>query len=321
MDSTIDALPRVLRELQADGRESYTRIADRLGMSRRQVTQIVQEAIERGEVHITASVSPDLLGVECLAYLQISVDGPVAPLREALVAMPETSFVSETSGATPLDAELRVGADPHLRATMDRIRALPGVREIQAHLYESIEVNLYSPLRTGRTTFDVDAADLSIVRALRDDGRASFLELGQAAGISPSGARLRLRRLIAQGALKVVGIPLRGKRSGPAPIGIGLSIRGPLDVPLARVRALEPEFLSVTVGEFDMIAMVTADNTADLLAWMEEVRSIPGVVNTSSWSHLRIAKEQYGHGHSLEPFTPVGKGAAIWGENPSHDER
>lgn len=300
MDPTTQLLPRVLRELQANGRESYTRIAERLGVSRRQVTQLVHEALESGEVRITASVSPDLLGVERLAYLQISVDGPVAELCKTLAAMPETTFVSETSGVTPLDAELRVGADPHLRQTMDIIRALPGVRDIRSHLYESIEVNLYSPLRTGRTGFSVDAADLAMVRKLRSDGRASFLELGQAAGISPSGARLRLRRLISHGALKVVGIPLRGRRSGPAPVGIGISVTGPLDAPLEAVRALEPEFLSVTVGDYAMIAMFSANSTEELLATMDRVRSIPGVVGAASWSHLRIAKEQYGDEEELE---------------------
>lgn len=295
MEPRPDSLPRVLHELQKNGRESYTRIAERLGLTRRQVTQIVQDAIARGEVHITAAVNPDLLGVERLVYLQLSIEGPVAPVRDILVSMPETMFVSETSGSTPLDAELRVGPDPQLRETVDHIRSLPGVRDVRSHLYESIEVNLYSPIRTGRTDFVVDAADVAIVRTLMRDGRASFQELGLAAGISPSGARLRLQRLISHNAVKIVGLPLPGERSGPPSVGMGIRVRGPLEIPLEQIRALDPEFLSVTIGEFNMIVMFNATTTEDLLALMDAVRSIPEVTFSTSWTHHRIAKEQYGH--------------------------
>jgi len=298
-DDSAEIRPRILDALRSNGRESYSRIASRLGITRRQVTHVVQRAIEQGELRLTVSISPELLGLERFAYLQLQTDGSIHPIREALTAMPETTFVADISGAYAIDAEIRVGPDPHLRETVDTIRGLPGVREVRTHLYESIEINLYSPLRTGRTGFEIDDADRSIVQRLQQDGRASFRELGDAAGISPSGARLRLERLTRHGAVKVVGIPVRGTRSEIPSLGIGIHARGRLEDAIAHVRALGPEFLAVTVGDYDLIATLSADNPEELLDLVDRLRRDEEISSIETWANLRIAKEQYGEGDRI----------------------
>lgn len=304
---TADVRLGVLRELRDNGRASYARIAERLGVTRRQVTQTVQGALDRDELRLAVSISPDLMGLERFAYLQIAVDGPVAPVRDALVAMPETTFVAVISGGFALDAEIRVGADPHLRQTVDAVRSLPQVLNIRTHIYESIEVNLFSPLWARRTRFQVDDADRAIVRHLQVDGRASFRELGAAAGVSPSGARLRFERLVENGAIKVVGIPVRGTHLTGASLGVGIHVHGRIDDAVARVRALEPEFLAVTVGTFDMIATVSTDSTEELLEVVDRLRGFDEVSGLESWSNLRIVKEQYGEGDRLSASPRTGR--------------
>ncbi|MFF1540281.1 Lrp/AsnC family transcriptional regulator [Microbacterium sp. NPDC058269] len=291
--------PQVLAALREDGRASYTRIAQSLGVTRRRVTQIVEHAVERHEVVFTVSVSPDLLALQRFAYTQLRLDGPVSPVRDALIAMPETTFVADISGEAPIDAEIRVGADPHLRRTLDRIRCLPGVRDLQTHLYESIEINLYSPLRTGRTAFRLDAVDRAIVRRLQIDGRASFLELGEAAGISPSGARLRLHRLVHHDAVKVVGIPVRHHSPDVLTLGVGIRVRGEVATALEHVRSLSPEFLAVTIGEYELIATLTAESVDGLLQLSDRLRASPQIAGMRTWTNLRTVKEEYGRGDRL----------------------
>ncbi|WP_053353966.1 Lrp/AsnC family transcriptional regulator [Leucobacter musarum] len=300
---------RVLRGLRENGRASYSRIAEELGVSRRQVTHIVQHAMARGELRLAVSISPDLLGLERFAYLQLSVSGPIAPVRAALAAMPESTFIADISGHYSIDVEVRVGADPHLRDTVDLVRELPGVQEVRTHLYESIEVNRYSPLRTGRTTFAVDDADRAIVQHLQRDGRASFRELGDAAGISPSGARLRFERLTRNGAVKVVGIPVRGALTSVTgdgsdhletpSLGVGVQIRGRIADALASVRTLDPEFVAVTVGDYDLIVTLSADGYEELLDLADRLRTLPEVARIETWANLRIVKEQYGEGDRI----------------------
>lgn len=291
--------PRVLHALREDGRASYTRIAESLGVTRKRVTQIVQWALDHDEVVITVSVSPDLLALERFGYVQLHLDGPIAPVRAALVAMPETTFVADISGDAPIDAEIRVGADPHLQQTLDAIRSLPGVRDIRTHLYESIEINLYSPLRTGHTGFRLDAVDRAIVRHLQADGRASHRELGAAAGISASGARLRLNRLMRHDAVKVVSIPVRRDSPDVPTLGVGIHVRGQRDAALEYVRSLEPEFLATTLGEFDLIATISGDSIDGLLDVADQLRASRQIAGIRTWTNLRTVKEEYGRGDRL----------------------
>lgn len=308
-DESAEIRPRILDALRSNGRESYSRIASRLGTTRRVVTHVVQRAIEQGELRLTVSISPDLLGLERFAYLQLRTDGSIRSIRAALIAMPETTFVADISGPHAIDAEIRVGRDPHLRDTVDAIRTIPGVREVRTHLYESIEVNLYSPLRTGRTGFDIDDADRRIVQRLQEDGRASFRELGDAAGISPSGARLRLERLMRHGAVKVVGIPVRGRRSELPSLGVGIRAHGRLEDAIAHLKTLEPEFLAVTIGDYDLIATLSADNPEELLDLVDRLRCHDEIASIETWANLRIAKEQYGEGDRIGSGIPSGVSA------------
>ncbi|KAM9863511.1 Lrp/AsnC family transcriptional regulator [Leucobacter sp. BZR 635] len=290
---------RVLDELRANGRASFAHIAAKHGTTRRFVSSVVQSALENEELRITVSISPDLLGLERFAYVQIALDGPIAEARDALIAMPETTFIAEITGSYALDAELRAGADPHLRDTVDYIRQLPHVRELRIHHYDSIEINLYSPIRTGRTSFVVDNSDRAIIRHLQRDGRATFRELGEAAAISASGARLRLARLTNHGAVKVVGIPTRGSHAATLTVGAGIQVRGPLAAAIERVRELGPEFLAVSSGGYDLIATLSGGSHDEILRLTDRLRSHPEVSRVDTWANLRMLKEQYGEGDLL----------------------
>lgn len=206
--------------------------------------------------------------------------------------MSETIFVADIIGDFPIDVEIRGGADPRLQQTFDRIRMLPNVRDVPTHLYESIEKNLYSQLRTDRAKFRLDAIDRAIVRQLQVDGCASLSELSQAAGISPSGARLR--RFTQHDAVKIVGTPAR--RTGPEQLtlGVGIRIRGDLDAALQIVRSLDPEFLAVAIGQFELIATLDANSVDGLIELADRLRASPEIVDIRTRTNLRTSRRSMG---------------------------
>lgn len=289
----------MLRALQEDGRASYSRLATQLGLSRRHVTQIVQHAIDTNELRLTVSISPDLLALERFAYLQVAVEGAVDPVRRALVELPETTFVADVAGTFPIDVEVRVGADPHLSEVLGAITEIPGVRSLRTHLYESIEVNRYSPLRMGHTDFKVDAADRAIIGHLQRDGRASFRELGESAGLSAGGARLRFERLTTAGAVKVVAMPVRDHQRETPSIGMGIRTRASTAAAIELLRALEPEFLATTIGSYNFVATFSRESAQELIAVTDRLREDPMVTAIEAWANLRVLKEQYGEGDRL----------------------
>lgn len=287
---------RVLQEFHENGRASYARVAVELGVPRSVVVQTVQGAIDRGELRLAVSLSPNLLGLNRSAYVQVGLDGAAAPARDELVRMPETTFVADVAGPYPLDVELRVDSDRHLRDTLERITLLPGVRDLRTHLYERIEVNQYSPLRTERSALRLDDVDRRLIRGLQENCRASFRELGEAAGLSASGARLRYERLTKHRAVKVVGIPVRGDRSETPSLGVGIRTRGRIADLLPELRALNPEFLAVCLGGYDFIATLSGGSAMQLLDATDRLRSLEAISTVDVWANLRIVKEQYGDG-------------------------
>lgn len=300
VDSTqTEIRSRVLQKLRENGRASFSQIATQLEVPRNQVAGIIQEALDQGEFRVTVSLSPDLLGIERFAYLQLDVASQLDHVRAALIDMPETTFVADITGPRAVDAEIRVGPDPHLRETINFIKSLEGVRRVHTHLYESIQINEHSPIRTGSTPFRIDRADRDIIRVLQQNGRATFQDMAEAARISPSGARLKLQRLIVSGAVKIVGIHARSKRHTTQSIGVGIRIRGDVNQALSKVSALGPEFLAIALGEFDFIATFASDTSDRLLELCDCLRALPCVESLDTWANIRMLKEQYGEGDQL----------------------
>ena len=294
-----EAKQEVLQELRDNGRASFVHIASAVGLTRHQVASVVQSALARDEIRLKVSVRPDVLGIERFAYLQIAVSGPAQPVREALTEMPETAFVADVTGHFSLDAEIRVGPYPSLRNTIDRVLQLPGVTGVRSSIYEAIISNRFSPLQTSTTPFALDSVDRSIISFLQNDVRATYREIGDATRLSPSGARLRVERLIASGIIKPVGIPVRTGNPTAPTLGVGIQAGVPVEELSPQLTALDPEFLAIATGAYDFIATISAPSAGELADTVEKLRCLPGVSNVDSWANLRIVKEQYGESDAL----------------------
>lgn len=296
MAITDDQVRRILREVRENGRISFTEVAGRVGVPRQVVAAVVEEAVAENRIRLTATVSPDLLGITRYSYVLISTSGPSEPILEALCAMRETCFVSAIAGTYGVDAEVRVTSDEKHQDVLGAIRAIPGVSGVVCNVYERILVNIDSPLPSpAATPISFDDADRSILLALEHNGRATYRELGSAAGVSAASARNRLRRLLHHQVVKVVGLPVRDHLIGPPALGLGISVHGNVSAALVEeIRVVAPEFLAVSSGAYDLISTISADTSEELLAKLDALRGIEQVNAVDAWSHLRIAKELYG---------------------------
>lgn len=301
-----EATARVMRELRENGRASYTSMATKLGLSRRQVTEIVEQGIEQGRLKITATISPELLGKHRFAHLLIAVDR-VDPVIAELERMPELCFICAIAGGYDIDAEIRVGDEPELEVALDRIRAIPGVRRVLVSPFERIAVSVDSAPGVASGSLSVDDADLAIAHMLERDGRAPFRKLAEAAGISTANARTRLLRLISLGAVKVVGLPTGTHRHRPPMLGVGIRVNGPVGEAVAALERLLPEFLVATKGLYEIIGTFSSGTNHELHDILESVRALPQVAEVDSWAYLRIIRESYG----LQDMPSPRRGARI----------
>ena len=133
----------IIEQLQQDGRRSYAAIGKVVGLSEAAVRQRVQRLVDSGVVQIVAVTDPLELGFARSAMIAIRVDGPTAPVADALAAIDEVIYVVITAGRHDIIAEVVARSDEDLLTMTERIRSIPGIRSTETLVYLSLRKEIY----------------------------------------------------------------------------------------------------------------------------------------------------------------------------------
>jgi Lrp/AsnC family transcriptional regulator, regulator for asnA, asnC and gidA len=144
--SELDAVDRALiRGLQADGRVSYTDLGRQVGLSAPSVRDRVQRLIEGGILQIAAVTDPLALGLPVMALIGVKVSGDAGTVTEAIRSIDNVIYLVGTAGSFDLFAEVVCHTMDELYEVLnDRIRAIPGVREVESFPYFGIHVHRFT---------------------------------------------------------------------------------------------------------------------------------------------------------------------------------
>ncbi|HEX3824814.1 MAG TPA: Lrp/AsnC family transcriptional regulator [Mycobacteriales bacterium] len=142
------------------------------------------------------------------------------------------------------------------------------------------------------TRYDLDDTDLAIIEILRKDGRAALAKIGDAVGLSADAVRIRLARLTADGAVRVVGIV------HPSSLGYGvlgtvmIEYHGPLSELVAELEQYpEVTFMASALGDFNAICEVAARDDQALSDFTNNViGQVTGVQRIEAWRMLDVVK-------------------------------
>ncbi|MBW9094101.1 Lrp/AsnC family transcriptional regulator [Microbacterium jejuense] len=282
----------LIRELQVDGRASVNALAGRLGQSRAAVSARLRAMIADGTVRVVAAVDPVFLGQHVLAHVSIRTRGGVEPVAQHLRGSPETVLVSAVGGAHDLVTEVRVASMPALHELLGRIRALPGVADINTLIYTDVVKGFFVSEYHGDIT--IDAIDAALIEQLQRDGRTSYRSLGETVRLSPSAVTTRVQRLIDAGVIKISAVEARGLAHRQLSMGVGLNLAGADDEVAEALRTWRGvDFAARTLGRFDVVTTLVEPSAGALYASLERLRSIPGVSRAEAWFHLAVLKEDY----------------------------
>ncbi|MYW01896.1 winged helix-turn-helix transcriptional regulator, partial [Streptomyces sp. SID3343] len=170
----------------------------------------------------------------------------------------------------------------------------------------------------------VDDVDAALIRRLTRSPRESYTDLAEATGISLAAARLRVRKLIADGVL-VVGGRVDPRRVGTGAFGyLFVAVEGPSAPVAARIGALpEVAFVAGLVGGLDLALEVRASSTADLMTVTATLRALPGVGDVrSSVVHEYVKQDWSGLGdREPRPWVRPTAGNGEVGEPDETDRR
>jgi Lrp/AsnC family transcriptional regulator, regulator for asnA, asnC and gidA len=135
----------ILRQLQEDGRRSYTAIGEAVGLSEAAVRQRVKGLTESGVLQIVAVADPIRLGFGVMASVGVRVSGDAREAAEVISQIDEIDYCVLTSGRYDLQLELVCRDNEHLLSVInDRIRPTPGVVETETSICLRVHKQTYN---------------------------------------------------------------------------------------------------------------------------------------------------------------------------------
>lgn len=141
---------------------------------------------------------------------------------------------------------------------------------------------------------DLDEVDERLVGALQRDGRASYESLSRLVGLSRSSTQARVRRLLDEAGLRVVG--------AIHPAVLGMHQLGHVIVetdgaawPVAQAVAglQETSFVTTTAGRFAVTAELRSADIDAFATGLARVRAVPGTRSVQVLTYRQIWKDPY----------------------------
>ena len=139
----VDELDRkIIEALQANGRESFRRIAAALGVSEATVRARYARLTAEGVLQVVAVTNPLGLGFD-QALVGIKTSGPPSEVADEISRWSEADYVVVTAGQFDLVVEV-VASDRHeMLELTNRMRALQGVVSTETFFYLEMWKQLY----------------------------------------------------------------------------------------------------------------------------------------------------------------------------------
>ena len=141
----VDEIDRaIIEQLQTDGRISYTKLGNAIGLSEAATRQRVQRLMDGGVIQIVAVTNPLVLGYRRMAMIGVRAHGPTESVAVALEAFPDIEYLVVTAGSFDILCEVVVPDDSTLLNITNRIRAVPGVTTTETFIYLSLVKQNYA---------------------------------------------------------------------------------------------------------------------------------------------------------------------------------
>ena len=120
----------ILRQVQEDGRISFTDIAQKTGISATSAADRFRKLASDGIVRVVTLPDPPRVGMHLSGLIGVEPASSVRDAITALAALPELSFFTVMSGQFPIRFEFNTRDGAHFDDLRERILALPQVNDV-----------------------------------------------------------------------------------------------------------------------------------------------------------------------------------------------
>jgi len=134
----------------------------------------------------------------------------------------------------------------------------------------------------------LDDRDEKILELLKDDGRASYMDIGKRVGLSEGAVRKRIRAMVESGTISKFTVQLGFTKGAKALTLVSVNPRLPTSVVSENLKKISGvEIVYEVTGQYDVAAVISTLNVADVNQCVEEIRTVKGVSNTNTMIVLR----------------------------------
>lgn len=145
----------------------------------------------------------------------------------------------------------------------------------------------------------LDEVDEKLILLLERDGRMSYADLGAEVGLTPGGARARVKRLQERGVVRVIGV------TSPHAVGLRsiaslhIEVDGDIDAVAERISKFDGvRYLVLGTGRFSILVEAYAENPAALFSLINrDIREVPGISSIETFTYDSV--------HTHRPVFPV----------------
>ncbi|GAA1013238.1 transcriptional regulator [Acrocarpospora pleiomorpha] len=143
----------------------------------------------------------------------------------------------------------------------------------------------------------LDSLDWSVIRALEEDGRRPFREIGRALGVSEATIRARVRRMQESGLLRIVAFTDPARVQSPYQLAlVVMRVEPSRHEAIVEALSRHPEvsYVSTVMGRADILAEVLVRDQKQLWEIVSrKIRVIEGVVDAETMLIVEVHKLRY----------------------------
>lgn len=136
--------------------------------------------------------------------------------------------------------------------------------------------------------WNVDEIDKEIIKILKRNGRATYIDIGKKVGLSEGAIRKRVKALTDSGVIKRFTIKV-GLVGGAEAITL-LSVNSAFptsDISEVLQKIPNVETIYEITGQYDIAVIISSLNITEVNKCVEKIRQVNGVVNTNTMIVLR----------------------------------
>jgi DNA-binding Lrp family transcriptional regulator len=134
----------------------------------------------------------------------------------------------------------------------------------------------------------MDETDKKILKILKDDGRAGYVEIGNKVSLSEGAVRKRIKILTDEGVIKKFTVKIGVAEGAQAITLLSTNPAYPTQEVSKRIQAIpNVETIYEVTGEYDIVAVIVGMNVVEVNECIEKIRTVEGLMKTNTMIVLR----------------------------------